>query len=194
MAYVSAISSCGVNSNVDCGEKTQTGRYIINICEFYWHDAIKPSSRVGTLVHESSHHFGTKDEGYCDQVDCLALSSREARNNADTYTKLVEELVADLSLSGGSSSASRPNGVPQPIRVPQQRRTCPQHSVSETPDQDGDCMCSTGYGCSQSGVQLDCPTRRDQFGRQWFQADCRTCKCYPVEVRQPQWRDPFRFY
>merc|ERR1712187_753594 len=136
MAYVEAITSCGVNSNMDCGGKTGNGRYIINICEFYWHDAIKPSSRVGTLVHESSHHFGTKDFGYCDQVDCLALSSREARSNADSYTKLVEQLVADPSLSGVSSSA------PPRVGVRQQRRTCPQNSAKEVPDQDGDCTCA----------------------------------------------------
>merc|ERR1712187_768252 len=131
MAYVEAITSCGVNSNMDCGGKTQSGRYVINICEFYWHEAIKPSSRVGTLVHEASHHFGTKDEGYCEMVDCLALSSREARNNADTYTKLVEQLVGDRSLTGGSSSAPLPSGG-----MPQHRRSCPQNSVNQIPDQD----------------------------------------------------------
>merc|ERR1712048_1326510 len=179
---------CGVNSRFDCGQKERSGRHLINICEFYWNPALNSNVRIGTIVHESSHHFGTKDEGYCDQVNCLALSSREARNNADTYTKLVEQLVSDPSLSGGSPSA------PQPIGILPQHRTCPQNSASPTPDLDGYCTCSAGYGCSQSGVHLDCPTRRDPFGRQWFAAECRTCKCYPLQVRQPQWQDPFRFY
>jgi len=113
MAYVDSFVGCGVNSAHDCGEKSKSGRFIINICEFYWHNLVQASSRVGTLVHESSHHFGTIDEGYCDQIDCLTLSSRKARNNADTYTKLVANLVADKSLSGGSSSTRQPGGIPQ---------------------------------------------------------------------------------
>lgn len=174
LAYVMTRVDCGVNSLSDCGQKDpRYGRHIINICEFYWNPVINSNVRIGTIVHESSHHFGTKDEGYCDQVNCLALSSLEARNNADTYTKLVQELVADRQLPespGGSSGSSQTN-------------LCPQNSVTQNPDQDGDCICGNGYGCSQSGRQLDCPVKRDRSGREWFSATCSSCKCYPVRQR-----------
>lgn len=178
MAYVAALQNCGVNSRYDCGEKTQAGRYVINICEFYWNEVIQISSRIGTIVHESSHHFGTTDEGYCDMVDCLALSSREARNNADTYTKLVEQLVSDRSLPGGSPSAHLPSGG-----FPQERRICPENSQTSG----SYCRCATGYGCSQTGRSLDCPMKVDRYGGKWFEVQCTTCKCYPVQMRQPAW-------
>jgi len=98
MAYVGAISTCGVNSEMDCGEKTTNGRYIINICEFYWLRYFDTGDRVGTIVHESSHHFGTEDFGYCDAIDCLSMPSAEAQRNADTYTRFVHQLVTMPSL------------------------------------------------------------------------------------------------
>jgi len=96
LAYVWTRNECDIRSRYDCGEKTD-GRYVVNICEFYWRkmfeDFFDASTRVGTIVHESSHHFGTDDKGYCGMIDCLRLSSEDARNNADSYTHLVEELV-----------------------------------------------------------------------------------------------------
>merc|ERR1712048_860305 len=169
---------CGVNSRFDCGQKERSGRHLINICEFYWNPALDSKIRIGTIVHESSHHFGTKDEGYCDQINCLALSSLEARNNADTYTKLVQELVADRRLPESSSGS---HNLPTPTMRPNH---CPQNSATKSPDQRGNCICSNGYGCSQSGQRLDCPTKRDRYGRQWFSVTCSTCKCYPVR-QQP---------
>lgn len=49
---------CAVGDG-DCGEKTFDGRYVINICEWYWREGLGSSTPVGTLIHESSHHFGT---------------------------------------------------------------------------------------------------------------------------------------
>jgi len=99
MAYVMKKGWCHVpqGHRSDCGTK-EGGRYIVNICEFYWGWGFGTNTHVGTIVHESSHHFGTTDNGYCDMVDCLALSSRKARENADTYTKLIAELVASRHL------------------------------------------------------------------------------------------------
>lgn len=104
MAFVMASVNCNVYSTHDCGQKTRyDGRYIVNICEFYWRSYWDQSERVGTLVHESSHHFGTDDNAYCDSspTSCFRLSSDKAKNNADTYTKLVEELVAMDDLANG---------------------------------------------------------------------------------------------
>eukprot|EP00930_Biecheleria_cincta_P035439 TRINITY_DN24376_c0_g1_i1.p1 TRINITY_DN24376_c0_g1~~TRINITY_DN24376_c0_g1_i1.p1 ORF type:complete len:589 (+),score=72.60 TRINITY_DN24376_c0_g1_i1:80-1846(+) len=92
VAYVWTSRSCDVKSRYDCGEK-ESGRYVINICEFYWRFGMGESTRIGTVVHEASHHFGTNDNGYCEMVDCLSLSSSDARNNADSYTHFVKELV-----------------------------------------------------------------------------------------------------
>jgi len=99
MAYVMKAGGCHVQQGFrrDCGSK-EHGRYVVNICEFYWSWGFGTDSRVGTIVHESSHHFGTTDHGYCDMVDCLALPSRKARDNADTYTRLIGELVASSDL------------------------------------------------------------------------------------------------
>jgi hypothetical protein len=99
MAYVMKSNRCHVPQGfrTDCGEK-ERGRYIVNICEFYWSWGFGTDTHVGTIVHESSHHFGTTDHGYCDMVDCLALSSTKARDNADTYTKLIGDLVASRHL------------------------------------------------------------------------------------------------
>jgi hypothetical protein len=94
LAFVMASANCNVQSKRDCGEKTDSGRYIINICEFYWDSYFDTSVRVGTIVHESSHHFGTDDRGYCDDVDCLSMSSDDARNNADSYANFVQDLVS----------------------------------------------------------------------------------------------------
>lgn len=93
VAYVMKLRGCGVKDFKTCGQQDRQGRHITNICEFYWSRSLTDPVRVGTLVHESSHHFGTADHGYCDQVDCLRLSSTKARDNADTYTKLVEVLM-----------------------------------------------------------------------------------------------------
>lgn len=93
VAYVFRYQNCVVTSYRACGVNDQQGRHIINICEYYWDRSNSGSTRVGTFVHECSHHYGTTDQGYCDQVDCLRLPSAKARSNADTYTKLVEELT-----------------------------------------------------------------------------------------------------
>eukprot|EP00932_Pfiesteria_piscicida_P018182 SRR837773.5046.p1 GENE.SRR837773.5046~~SRR837773.5046.p1 ORF type:complete len:432 (-),score=114.28 SRR837773.5046:30-1208(-) len=98
MAYVMTSRYCVVESGRDCGEKTPEGRYIMNICEFYWHWGFGSDTHTGTIVHESSHHFGTKDYGYCEMVDCLKIEPKLARQNADTYTHLVEDLVKQRSL------------------------------------------------------------------------------------------------
>jgi len=177
LAYVvTKDKGCGVNSRFDCGQKERTGRHIINICEFYWNGLLDSKVRIGTIVHESSHHFGTRDEGYCDQLDCLALSSREARNNADTYTKLVQELVADRRLPEASDGSQT---YPVPTVEPS---LCPQNSLRPTPNQDGDCTCSNGYVSSFFLL-----SKRDRYGRQWFPVTCSGCKCYPVQqpVRGP---------
>lgn len=100
LAYVHTYASCGVTDFRACGVDDASGRHIINICEFYWNRHHRPSMRAGTFVHEVSHHYGTDDVGYCDAVDCLELPRRKARNNADTYTKLVEELTTSSPGSG----------------------------------------------------------------------------------------------
>jgi hypothetical protein len=95
---------CWSKNDKECGERASDGRYIMNICEFFWRGFVPSSFRVGTIVHEASHHFGTSDKGYCDVVDCLALTSRQARKNADTYTMLVQELVAATRLKEDSQA------------------------------------------------------------------------------------------
>ena len=105
LAFVMAYPRCTVYSSSDCGEKTYDGRYIVNICEFYWRGSWDQSTRVGTLVHESSHHFGTDDKGYCSAINCLRLSSADAKNNADTYTQLVKELVSTSYAESDSDNA-----------------------------------------------------------------------------------------
>lgn len=71
------------------------GRYVIHICDHFWTGNLSEAARVGTIVHESSHHFGTVDKGYCDKIDCLKLSPDDARNNADSYVHFIRELVKD---------------------------------------------------------------------------------------------------
>eukprot|EP00930_Biecheleria_cincta_P079654 TRINITY_DN6756_c0_g2_i2.p1 TRINITY_DN6756_c0_g2~~TRINITY_DN6756_c0_g2_i2.p1 ORF type:complete len:594 (-),score=73.71 TRINITY_DN6756_c0_g2_i2:203-1984(-) len=93
---VQSTNSCeGGRSCSSCGGKEQ-GRYVMNICEFYWE--FGEATRTGTLVHEASHHFGTDDKKYCESGGCLSLSSVKARNNADSYTYFVKELVTSPSL------------------------------------------------------------------------------------------------
>eukprot|EP00930_Biecheleria_cincta_P079657 TRINITY_DN6756_c0_g3_i1.p1 TRINITY_DN6756_c0_g3~~TRINITY_DN6756_c0_g3_i1.p1 ORF type:complete len:586 (-),score=79.80 TRINITY_DN6756_c0_g3_i1:56-1813(-) len=99
LAYVMATVGCSVQSTNNCGEgrscsscgDKEQGRYVVNICEFYWQ--FDEAKRTGTIVHESSHHFGTDDKAYCSSGGCLQLSSVEARDNADSYTHFVKELV-----------------------------------------------------------------------------------------------------
>merc|ERR1719159_883885 len=97
MAYVRTYSDCGLTDFRDCGMK-EGGHYVVNICEFYWRSFFDAAERVGTIVHESSHHFGSDDNGYCHSVDCPNLPSQLARNNADSYTEFIKELVEDDSL------------------------------------------------------------------------------------------------
>merc|ERR1719401_1160541 len=98
MAYVLQFPSCTVNSERDCGMKDVQGRYVVNVCEYFWDSLSTSSSRVATLVHEVSHHFGADDHAYCDGNDCFELSSAQAHDNADTYKALVEKLVVDRRL------------------------------------------------------------------------------------------------
>merc|ERR1719401_3382361 len=75
---------CDVSTSRDCGTKDpKSARYIIHICEAHW--KFGAGVQIGTIVHEASHHFGTDDEAYCDQEDCLKLPPEDARNNADSY-------------------------------------------------------------------------------------------------------------
>eukprot|EP00928_Gymnodinium_smaydae_P067572 TRINITY_DN50570_c0_g1_i1.p1 TRINITY_DN50570_c0_g1~~TRINITY_DN50570_c0_g1_i1.p1 ORF type:complete len:451 (-),score=71.61 TRINITY_DN50570_c0_g1_i1:35-1387(-) len=94
VAFVGTRRGCHVSDWRACGSKIN-GRFVIYICQFYWHRLLSRSSRIGTLVHEATHHFGTKDHSYCgsDGQGCLALSFEEAKQNADTYTEFVKELV-----------------------------------------------------------------------------------------------------
>merc|ERR1719281_1960930 len=92
LAFVRAFNS-NASSFREVGEK-RDGRYLVHICEFYWHWGFGDATRVGTLVHEASHHFGTDDNGYCSSVDCLSLEPKKAQNNADTYTEYIKELVS----------------------------------------------------------------------------------------------------
>jgi len=89
LAYVVTNGGCTVQSGRDCGEKSGP-YYVVNICEHFWQ--FSNDIMVGTLVHESSHHFGTKDYAYGEK-DCLKLSSKKARANADTYHLLVASLA-----------------------------------------------------------------------------------------------------
>jgi len=119
LAFVRATLGCNVQSTNSCGEgrscsscgHKEQGRYVVNICEFYWRNFIDQAQRVGTIVHESSHHFGTDDKAYCSAGGCLRLSSANARDNADSYTHYVKELVKSTWLTGESLAT---DAVPHP--------------------------------------------------------------------------------
>lgn len=98
MAYVMASATCTIDDYKDCGQK-EDGLYVINFCDFFWRNLFEEPERVGTFVHEASHHFGSDDKAYCDAVDCLRLPSASAKKNADTYSSLVKALVGDDSLA-----------------------------------------------------------------------------------------------
>lgn len=94
LAYVLAEPTCQVKNHRDCGEREFSGRFVINVCDYFWSGAHSASNRVATLVHEASHHYGTRDYAYCGYMDCTKLSSDKARSNADTYRLLVEKTVS----------------------------------------------------------------------------------------------------
>jgi len=97
MAYVNKMDDCTVDSNQDCGQKVD-GKYAIYLCESYWD--LSEREQVATLVHESSHHFGTLDLGYSEE-ECLQLPHSSARQNAESYQLLVSSLhMAANGLSG----------------------------------------------------------------------------------------------
>lgn len=93
IAYVYRLNHCRVQSLYDCGQRDSTGRYVVNVCELFWVSWHTPEERVGTLLHEASHHFGTVDVAYCTDEDCLSLRPTQARSNADSYAEFVRELV-----------------------------------------------------------------------------------------------------
>lgn len=106
-AYVQQFGESPLQVGEECGERDVAGRYIVNVCEFFWGYFYDEGMRVGTLVHETSHHFGTVDKGYCDAMDCLSLSPDSARSNADTYRELIEQLVTSLGDDDKHLSRSR---------------------------------------------------------------------------------------
>lgn len=72
-----------------CGQRKGNGRYVIYMCDAVL--GLAPGYRVGNLVHEASHHFGTKDEAFgLDEV--LNLPENKARRNADSYVYLIGAL------------------------------------------------------------------------------------------------------
>ncbi|CAE7155594.1 unnamed protein product [Symbiodinium pilosum] len=77
---------CGQRAPVN-GERL----YVVHVCPVAW----KESSmfHVGNIIHEASHHYGTKDLAYGIR-GCLELSTLQALSNADQYVYFVQHLVA----------------------------------------------------------------------------------------------------
>jgi len=77
-----------------CGERyhfSQPKLYVIHICPITWQS---PSLfHVGNIIHEASHHYGTKDLAYGMKA-CLDLASAQAVSNADQYVYFVQNLMA----------------------------------------------------------------------------------------------------
>lgn len=107
LAYVKKWRWCGVDSSRDCGEK-ESGRHIVNICDVYWSFGFGSDARTGTIVHESSHHFGTEDVAYCEGYhgyhNCLNLLPKYALANADSYTYFIKELIKDYRIKDDMDS------------------------------------------------------------------------------------------
>eukprot|EP00435_Cladocopium_sp_Y103_P026187 s4332_g6.t1 len=77
-----------------CGERypfSQPKLYVIHICPITWQS---PSLfHVGNIIHEASHHYGTKDLAY-GMKPCLDLATAQAVSNADQYVYFVQHLMA----------------------------------------------------------------------------------------------------
>ncbi|CAK9033325.1 unnamed protein product [Durusdinium trenchii] len=71
------------------GEMTKDDRYIINLCPAFWAEGSQ--FRIGALIHEASHHYGTTDHAYGAEA-CRALPADKALENADSYFYLVQNL------------------------------------------------------------------------------------------------------
>jgi hypothetical protein len=98
LAYVMAVGTCTLEDWSICSS-LENGRYVTTICEWYWQ--FEDATKIGTLVHEASHHFGTKDKAYCSgggQDTCLSLTTALAKENADSFSYFVKDVVADSNL------------------------------------------------------------------------------------------------
>eukprot|EP00438_Fugacium_kawagutii_P005801 Skav203230 [mRNA] locus=scaffold2292:408391:409701:+ [translate_table: standard] len=78
-----------------CGERYQFSdpqQYVIHICPIAWQS---PSMfHVGNIIHEASHHYGTKDLAYGMKA-CLDLSTPQAAvSNADQYVYFIQHVMA----------------------------------------------------------------------------------------------------
>jgi hypothetical protein len=71
------------------GQKNAQGQYVINICE----KAVNYGCNVcivGTIVHEATHHLGTKDFAYTGETLALAKSDpAKAQNNAENIQEFI---------------------------------------------------------------------------------------------------------
>lgn len=97
MAYVT--NKCqGQNlpflSNSPCGESYSTSEstlYVVHMCPVSWES--QWMFHVGNIVHEASHHYGTKDLAY-GMKGCLGLGMKQAVSNADQYIYFIQHVMA----------------------------------------------------------------------------------------------------
>eukprot|EP00441_Pelagodinium_beii_P040476 CAMPEP_0197641358 /NCGR_PEP_ID=MMETSP1338-20131121/15349_1 /TAXON_ID=43686 ORGANISM="Pelagodinium beii, Strain RCC1491" /NCGR_SAMPLE_ID=MMETSP1338 /ASSEMBLY_ACC=CAM_ASM_000754 /LENGTH=1915 /DNA_ID=CAMNT_0043214331 /DNA_START=81 /DNA_END=5831 /DNA_ORIENTATION=+ len=90
----------------------ENDRWIVHLCDYYW--KVVDDERIGTLIHEISHHFGTTDEPMPDgkgkaygEEKCLKLETHQAIRNADNYMFLVKDLSKSEGAITFTDEASR---------------------------------------------------------------------------------------
>lgn len=86
--YVSAILA-GLQPK-SCGQMDKAGHYVINICDAFWE--YSHVFQIGSVAHEATHHFGTKDKTYVEYKIRHNLSTLENLNNAATYSYYVADV------------------------------------------------------------------------------------------------------
>lgn len=73
-----------------CGQFTLNARYVVNICEKFWE--VSDVFRSGTIAHEATHHFATRDLSYSIDHIRKGLSVVDNLNNAATYAYYVADV------------------------------------------------------------------------------------------------------
>eukprot|EP00928_Gymnodinium_smaydae_P020484 TRINITY_DN17916_c0_g2_i1.p1 TRINITY_DN17916_c0_g2~~TRINITY_DN17916_c0_g2_i1.p1 ORF type:complete len:426 (+),score=57.31 TRINITY_DN17916_c0_g2_i1:93-1370(+) len=82
---------CNVQDFRDCGIK-QSGRYVVNACPPFMKSVPKSSLHAFAaqiLIHEHSHHFGSKDKCY---QPCIGHNSSDLVINADSYAAFCTDV------------------------------------------------------------------------------------------------------
>lgn len=83
-------ASCGQRWPIEFPSQPQ-GRFVVHMCPAAWSQDV--IFHAGNMIHEASHHFGSKDSAY-GMRNCMALDHLEAVSNADTYIYFLQHLCA----------------------------------------------------------------------------------------------------